>query len=381
VYNKEILKETTVAAIRLNYLRPDTLNAIAVSPRPDYSINQLYKNRVLVAEWTDTASIFTGPCLVNDSVLIYGNSLGLIKAIDIISKATIWQKQIQGPLYSTPVESEGILVLGTVNGSVIGLNAMNGKLLWSVTTGRPVLAEGLIDNGSVYIGGGDRGFYSLDLHSGKIMWQFTGVSGLIQGRPVISGSSVLFGAWDTHFYCLDKHSGVLKWKWTNGKPQKLYSPGNIFPVVSGERVFIVAPDRFMTALDLNTGRQIWRTGRHQVRESMGISPGGEMIYSKLMNDTVVAISAKGNPPVTIWSSNAGFGYEHNPCPLAATDSQVIAATRNGLVAAIVPSNGNVLWKYKAGNSSVNKIVTGRSGTIWLTLMEGKILGIETIQNQ
>jgi outer membrane protein assembly factor BamB len=137
----------------------------------------------------------------------------------------------------------------------------------------------------------------------------------------------------------------------------------------------------MTALDIYTGRQIWRTGRHQVRESMGISPRGEMIYSKLMNDTIVAISAREKLPVTVWASNAGFGYEHNPCPITATSDQVTAATRAGVVVALDPTNGKVIWKYKPGNSSVNKLVSDRDGTIWLTLMEGKILGIKTIQNK
>ena len=173
-------------------------------------------------------------------------------------------------------------------------------------------------------------------------------------------------------YCLDKNTGTLNWKWNNGKSQKLFSPGNITPVCSGDKVFIVAPDRYMTAIDITTGKEVWRTNKHQVRESTGVSPDGSMVYAKLMNDSVIAVSASSDFPRTLWAVNAGFGYEHNPCPLLATKDLVIAATRNGLLVAIDPKTCSIVWKYKAGNSSVNKVVVDQHQTFWFTLSEGKI---------
>jgi outer membrane protein assembly factor BamB len=381
IYNKVLSRHMGKPAIMLNYMKADTLSKIAISQKPDFSINQVYTNRRVVAEWSDTASIFSGPCLVNDTILVYGNSVGWVKAISTRSQKILWQTQIKGPIYSSPVASDGVIVLGTVDGNVIGLDAFKGKQMWAVKTGRPVLAEGIVEDGFVYIGGGDQYFYKINIQTGKIIWQFTGVDGLIQGKPAVSGSSVVFGAWDRHLYCLDKNTGSLRWKWNNGKPQKLYSPGNVCPVCSGDKVFIVAPDRYMTAIDIVTGKEIWRTNRHQVRESMGASPDGSLVYAKLMNDTVIAVSTLDNFPKTVWAVNAGFGYEHNPCPLIATNELVIAATRNGMLVAIDPQTRSVVWKYKAGNSSVNKVVVDKNQTFWFALMEGKILGIETIHKQ
>ena len=94
-----------------------------------------------------------------------------------------------------------------------------------------------------------------------------------------------------------------------------------------------------------------------------------------MNDTVVAISASENYPLTKWAVSGGFGYEHNPCPVLATENSVIAATRTGEVVAIDPVKREVKWRYKAGNSSVNKVVAGSDGKFWFTLMEGIIISI------
>jgi outer membrane protein assembly factor BamB len=377
IYNKELNRNTTIPEIALNYLNTDTLSSLQISPLPDFSINKSYTNCKVVAEWSDTASIFSGPCLVNDSILVYANSLGYVKGISINSQKEIWHAKLPGPVYSTPVASDGKIILGSVEGKVIALDAFNGKQLWEVFTGRPVLAEGIVEDHFFYIGGGDRSFYKINLQNGKVVWQFSGVEGLIQGKPAFSASTVIFGAWDNNLYCLDKKSGALNWKWNNGKPQKLYSPGNIFPVCSGNQVFIVAPDRYMTAIDIASGNEIWRTNQHQVRESMGISPDGSKVYAKLMNDSVIAMSTLGKYPETLWAIDAGFGYEHNPCPVLVTDDFVIIGTRTGMLISIDPKIKMIVWKYKAGNSSVNKIIADKNQTLWLTLVEGKVLGIKT----
>lgn len=379
VYNKPLFQKA-VQAIALNYLNPDTLSVIPVSQFPDFSINKDYSNRKVIAEWTDSASVFTGPCLVNDSILVYGNSLGYINALSTHSQQKLWHLKIAGPIYSTPVASGNTVVLGTVDGSIIGIDALKGKIIWKVITGRPVLAEGIIEDSSAYIGGGDSIFYKIDINNGKVIWKYPGIDGLVQGKPALSEYSVVFGAWDRHLYSLDKLTGKLNWKWNNQKQQVLYSPGNIFPVCSGNRVFIVAPDRFMTALDLFTGKQVWRTNRHSVRESMGASADGKVIYAKLMNDTVIAVSAMADFPSTLWKVDAGFGYEHNPCPVTTDSDIVVASTRDGLVVAIDSKTRKVIWKYKAGTSSVNKVVADSHHTLWFTLMEGRILGIKTYEH-
>jgi outer membrane protein assembly factor BamB/predicted phosphohydrolase len=377
VYNKELNNKSGKPAIAMNYMNPVNLQAIPVSIKPDYSVNKKFTNRRVVAEFTDTASIFSGPCLVDDTILVVGNSIGIIKAINTLTGKILWQLAVKGPVYSTPVFSDGIVTFGTVDGYIIGLDAYSGKKIWSLKAGGPILSEGVIENGSLFIGGGEKTFFRINIRTGRVQWIFGHGEGLIQGKVALSDNSVIFGAWDTYLYCLDKNTGILRWKWDNGKPQKLYSPGNIFPVCSEGKVFIVAPDRFMTAIDIITGKEVWRTGRHQVRESMGASPDGSMIFAKLMNDSIIAVSATGNISKTVWSVNAGFGYEHNPCPLLITNDLAIAGTRSGNIIAVERVAKKVLWNYKAGNSSVNKVVVDKHQTFWFTLMEGKIIGIRT----
>lgn len=375
VYNKLTGSPAGEPSICFSYTDADTIDSISISPLPDYSVNNQSASTEAITLVSDTASIFTGPCLVNDTIIIYTNAIGWVKAISTPTGSVLWQTRIEGPVYSTPLNCRGIIVLGSVDGLIYGINAINGAIAWKINAKGPVLAEGIAEGRFVYIGG-NKAFYKIDAQKGSVMWSFTSVDDLVQGAPALSGKSVFFGAWDRHLYSLDKKKGVLNWKWNNGKPQKLYSPGNITPVCSANKVFIVAPDRYMTALDAETGKELWRTNRHQVRESMGVSPDGSLVYAKLMNDTLIAVSVEGDKHSTLWAVNAGFGYEHNPCPVTATDKAVIAATRAGMLVAVDPEQQRVIWKFKVGNSSVNKVVDAGNGLFWFTLMEGKVMSVK-----
>jgi outer membrane protein assembly factor BamB/predicted phosphohydrolase len=368
VYGKDFPKP----AIQFNYMGPDTLKYIEVTPFPDYSINQRYPGVVPFFNYQDSSSIFTGLAIYKNKSLIFGNSTGYIKSIDIKSGKTNWKAKYQGPIFSTPQIIGNTVVFGTASGELTGIDARNGKTLWLHKFGRPVLAEGIVEGNYIYIGCADSAFVKTEAKTGKIIWKYTGIKGTVQGKPALHDKYVVFGAWDTHLYCLDKASGQLVWKWNNGRSQKLFSPGNIVPAISHGKVFLVAPDRFMTALDLKTGKEIWRTNQFTVRESMGMSQDGKSIYAKLMTDTVIAVSALADTFELQWAINAGFGYEHSPCPVAQTDQSVVVTTKNGLVVVLDEQEKKVRWVHKAGNSSANKITISNDKKLWVTFINGFI---------
>jgi outer membrane protein assembly factor BamB len=129
----------------------------------------------------------------------------------------------------------------------------------------------------------------------------------------------------------------------------------------------------MTAIDLATGKTLWRNNSRHVRESMGISADGRQVYAKLMNDTIIAVSTAADSLHINWAANAAFGYEHNPCPMTESNGIVYAGTKNGIFVATDAASGRVLLEHKAGNSSINGIVPDKEGNIWISLIEGRIM--------
>ena len=371
VYAKN-LNEAPELFIRFSLKNNAVLKDVPSTPEVSYALNNLYPDAAPVYQYADTASIFTGAVPLSSSVAVYGTSTGDLIARNIRSGKVIWRKKFPGSIYGTPILAGDILVVGSIDGKITGVRARNGKTVWTVQTNGPVIADGIAEDNMVYIGAGNTTFYKINAANGKIVWQFDGINGQMQGRPALSSGEVVFGAWDRHLYCLDKQRGELKWKWNNGRPHTLYSPGNVAPAISGKRVFIVATDRYMTAIDLNTGQTLWRNNAHTVREAMTISEDGSAIYAKLMNDSIIAVSAKADSFQLLWAVHAGFGYEHNPCPLLALNGYVYAGTKNGELAVVDTRTGSLAWRRKPGNSAVNKILADPEGNIWISLIEGKI---------
>jgi outer membrane protein assembly factor BamB/predicted MPP superfamily phosphohydrolase len=340
--------------------------------RPDTSINAANPITTLY-HGQDSASIFTGVTPITPHNVVYGNSKGEVISIDPITKKVNWRNQYTGSIYSTPVYADNILAFGTIDGFIHGVNSKTGQEKWRFNTKTPAISEGLTADGYVYIGSGSS-FFKIRLKDGQLAWRNDSATNQLQAKPTLSPDkeAIVFGAWDTHLYCLNTKTGQLRWKWDNGKTQRLYSPGNTVPAIAGDKVFIVAPDRYMTAIDLTTGKTIWRNNSRRVRESMGISTDGTTVFAKTMNDTLIAVPTEGSSFKIRWETNAGFGYEHNPCPILENNGIVYTGTKNGLFIAADANTGKVLREHKAGNSSINKITADKEGNIWISLIEGSL---------
>jgi outer membrane protein assembly factor BamB/predicted phosphodiesterase len=337
-------------------------------PRPDFSMNEQYKN--VRAKWTysSAANIISTPALVNGLVVV-GNQNGLVEALDVKNGKRKWKYQTGGPIFSSPASSENKIVMGSTDGNVYCLNN-KGQLLWKHSFDAAVLGAPEIKNNIVYIGGSDKTFRAIDLADGKLLWKFNELNGPMTSKPVIYDSMVIFGAWDRNLYALNATTGSLLWKWNNGSTVINFSPASCIPVVKNDIAYIVAPDRYMTALDLKSGSVLWRTNESTVRESIGISEDGSTVYGKTMQDTVVAFNT-GAVKSVAWKKFIGYGYEHAPSMLIEKAGTVYFGTRNGIVYA-VDKQGNLLWKFKIDNSMVNTVNIPEAGTVIASTMDGKI---------
>jgi outer membrane protein assembly factor BamB len=239
------------------------------------------------------------------------------------------------------------------------------------------VASPLIHNGIVFEGSSDHNFRALDLASGRVKWMNYSIQGFVETKPLLYEDKVIFGAWDTYLYALDERNGKLIWKWSNGIPNRLFSPAACIPVGSEGKVFIVAPDRQMTAIDAGTGTTVWRTGAHQVREMLGISEDAERIYVRLMNDSVLAFSASRATPTLLWQTDCQYGYDIDPSAPVEKDGALLFGTKNGLVYSLDAKTGSIRWVHKLGNTIVNTVRPLSDRRVLVTTMDGKISLIES----
>jgi outer membrane protein assembly factor BamB len=308
--------------------------------------------------------------------VIFGNQDGRVVALSYEKGKPEWSFQTGGSIFSSPAVAEGKLVFGSGDKKIYCLDATNGKLKWSYETGAAVLGSPLVLHDTVYIGGSDHNFVALDLNSGKLIWKFKGLDGPVVSTPVQYEDKIIFGAWDRNLYALNRTTGDLKWKWNNGSAVRNYSPASCIPVAREGVVYVVAPDRYISAIDASDGKTLWRNNDTRVRESMGVSADGKWIYGKTMQDTVVAYVASRDKQSAAWKMHVGFGYEHVPSMLIEKDGIVFFGTKSGVIYAIEPLQQQIIWAHKIDNSMVNTVKPVDKDHIIVSTMDGKVSLLE-----
>ena len=324
--------------------------------------------------FADNASVFTRLGL-DEKNIYFGNSLGFLKALDKATGAVKWQYKTDAMLFSRPAVGKKYVVLPTADRRLIWIDKKTGKEIRSFNAIGAYVADGVISDGVLYQGG-YKTFQAWDVNKMKLLWSYDSIDNYCQAAPVVNGNDVIFGAWDTNLRVLNKKNGALRWKWNNGKNANLYSPGNVVPVVTDDKVVIVAPDRCATALNRATGDVIWREkNENKVRESLGCSADHRSAYAKTMDGEIVSMSTIGDKYELLWKTDVGFGYEHAPCIVLEHKGVIYAGSRRGMLAAIDAETHNVLFTYKMGSSEVNGFDVDEKGDLYCSLIEGTIFRI------
>jgi len=345
--------------------------------RPDYSINDKYKEAKEKWRFTSDANIISTPAVDGDNVIV-GNQDGKILCFSLAEGKQKWSYPTGGAIFSSPAIAKGDAVVGSGDGNIYCINVKTGKLKWKIQTGASVLGCPLIDNNTVYIGSSDHSFYAIDLNAGNSIWKFDSLQGPVVSTPLLYDGKIIFGAWDRHLYALDKSTGKLIWKWNNGSTVRNFSPAACIPVAHDGVVYVVAPDRYISAIDAADGKTLWRNNDATIRESIGISADGKWIYGKTMQDTIVAYASSREKQSAAWRMACGFGYEHVPSMLIERDGIVFFGTKSGVVYAIDPVKQQIVWAHKIDNSMVNTVRVLDKQRVIASTMDGKVVLLELL---
>ena len=343
--------------------------------RPDYTINTTYKN--VNEKWTisSDANIISTPAVSGDKVFV-GNQNGMMNCYDLKNGKLLWYFKTEGSIFSSPAVANKFLLFGSGDGSIYCMETEKGKIKWKLKTGAAVLGSPVVNGDTVFIGGSDGSFSAISIKSAKIIWQFSGLEGPVVSTPLLYNGNVIFGAWDRNLYSVSSTKGALQWKWNNGSSIRNYSPAACIPVAADGIVYVVAPDRYITAIDATDGKTLWRNNDATVRESVGMSADNKWIYGKTMQDTVVAYTASRGKQSAAWKMNAGFGYEHVPSMLIEKEGLVFFGTKNGVVYCIDPTSQKIVWAHKIDNSMVNTVNVLNKKTVIASTMDGKLTVLE-----
>ncbi|MEA4862142.1 MAG: metallophosphoesterase [Victivallaceae bacterium] len=182
---------------------------------------------------------------------------------------------------------------------------------------------------------------AFDAQSGKRLWTFS-PEGRFQAPPAVRDGLVAVGMWgQPRLFVLDAVSGKMKWSWNDGSSEVLFSPGNVTPVIGERNIAIVAPDRYLTIFDRETGEVKLRSNEYKFRESLGPGSDGRIANAKTMDGKLVVIDVDAAHIVNAF--DAGLGFEHTPVPPLELNGDVIMAGHRGDLVRISPASGGIKW--------------------------------------
>ncbi len=334
------------------------------------SINKRYPDVEVCWELQDNSDIGSGLAAEGDFA-VYSNTLGEITALSVKTGKIIWKFKTNGKIFSTPVIKKDKVICPSTDGNIYCLTLDTGELLWKFETSKSIVASPVIKGNTVFLGASDGIFRAIDLNTGKLNWQYSHIDNFVETRPVIYKNAVYFGSWGNTFYALNKKNGKLLWK-REKYENRMYSPAAVWPVAAKGKVFIVAPDRHMSAIDSKTGKDVWESGEYSCRESIGISKNKKYVYIKNMFEgNVDAFYTSSQKQTLAWECDAQLGYEISPSPISETSKIVFVPTASGVVVAVNKKTHMLEWKYKISDALINYILPVGKNQVLVSSFDGK----------
>ncbi|RDV29280.1 outer membrane protein assembly factor BamB [Alteromonas aestuariivivens] len=219
-----------------------------------------------------------------NNLVFVGTENGLVLALSAENGELVWEARVAGEVLAAPVLDQNILVVNTGAGVLIGLNADTGEQLWSHETDVPPLTLRGISapsaaNGGVLVGTPSGKLQVNITENGLLAWetaitQPAGATELerivdVDSAPLVYGGIVYVVSYDGSLAAVELRSGRLIWK------REYASYRNI--ALGTNSLFVVDNNSNVYALDRRNGVELWSQGSLKKRALTAAEPVGKYI--------------------------------------------------------------------------------------------------------
>jgi len=257
-------------------------------------------------QWLVTARPQFAP-VAGDSLLFIVEP-GSLTALNAGDGSIAWQLPFADKVAVGPVWDNGWLIVATDQGEVLAFRGVDGYLLWRHGLESPAHARPALAEDRVYVPTSDGRIVALHVETGERQWERR-----LGGPPndVLALTERLYvGSQDNFFYCLMTKDGRVDWKWRTG--------GDVIglPIVDKDRVYFVALDNVLRALDRKSGVQQWMRPL-AIRPAWGPVAAGSTVLVAGLTPSVRGFEMKdgapaGDLPATGQLAGAPYAFEDRP---------------------------------------------------------------------
>jgi len=322
------------------------------------------------AAWLDgvrftfrTGGPIRGTPLVDSGFVYLGSGDGNVYALDAKTGAERWHYATGGPVMSSAAASGGRVYIASRDGHLYGLDARDGTLRWRHAFGPELgpqnywdylLSSPVVVGDRVYVGGGDGHLYALDAASGAVRWNVD-LGARIRSTPAVRGDTVVVGTMAGNVVAVDAATGATRWTFaTEGASHAFADKGNdttsVFasPTIAGDLVTVGARDGQLYALDLASGRLVWRSTHDGASWILSTAFDGTMLFVGSGSALIVqaADPATGAERWRFKTQGAVFSS------IAIARDTLVFSDFNGVLYGIDRSSGAARWRFPLGDRSL-----------------------------
>ena len=237
--------------------------------------------------WSSGVSAkIAGGLSVAYETVFFGTENGEVIALDANTGEQKWITTVKGEVLAAPAIDAGIVLINTGSGFVFALKADNGEEVWSSESDVPPLSlRGVSSpaavNGGAIIGTATGKLIVNILETGQTAWEqvisaATGVTELerivdIDSEPLVSGGNVYVISYDGSLAAVELRTGRVIWK----REYKSYRRMSL----SGSTLYLVDVSSNVYALDSRNGVELWSQGALKDRLLTGVTPIGNYLVA------------------------------------------------------------------------------------------------------
>ncbi len=291
----------------------------------------------------------------------------------------LWTHESRAGYLSRPAVFKKLIYAADTSGRMVKLEAASGVQTGSTEFGlrftAPLLAyeDDQVKVPRLLAGTSSGRLLCVNLFNLTDVWTSDAAKGAVQSSPLVVDGKAVFGAWDGAAHALDLQTGREVWRWTE-HDDFYYSPAGGAPAAARGRVFFVCPDGFVSAVEAAMGRTAWRVAA-DAWESLSLTADGRKVLVKGRQGGFSILDAGSGAVLQKIESAHGPGDIFPVEPLEA-GGRILYGGQDGRVYEIGPDGKTARVLLDLGPGAVHTILVLGKGLYLAANVDGKAAAFE-----
>ena len=235
--------------------------------------------------WSDGVSArLSGGITAAYQKIFFGSENGVVFAMDVDSGKLAWQAKVRGEVLAAPAVDEGVVIVNTGAGVMHALDAETGEQRWIYESEVPALslrgvAQPSISSGGAIVGTASGKVAVVLIENGQILWEQTiaaasGATELerlvdIDSQTIVFGGIVYVVSYNGTLAAVELRSGRVLWKREYHSYRRMTIDGNF--------LYVVDANSQVYALDRRNGIERWSQPSLRERELTSATPVSDYV--------------------------------------------------------------------------------------------------------